>query len=165
MKYKHELIGNKVLIICDCDDISIHRIYCAYILGEVIDYNPITNEISIRIINNDMNYYRMYKLFYSKLGTRTYFEFKLNTYDPFDHKYCSDNRLGYIDPRDYNDLWWYEAYSGNEAISLLKNNLLETKDKPVYNYCYLSTDCYGSFKSKKEYLTYLLNELSNENTE
>lgn len=162
MKYKHELIGKKVLIICDCDGISIHRIYCAYILGEIIKYNPDKNEINIRIVNTD--YYILYKLFYSKLGNHTYFEFTLNMNDPFVHIY-SDNRLAYKEPKDYNKLWYYIVYSDNEAISLLKNNLSDKEDKPVYGYAYLSTDCYyKQFKSKKKYLTYLLHELSNENS-
>lgn len=151
MYRKKDFVGKKVLIICNSIGKSIKHAYCSYILGKITDYNPVTNKIwIIRHVGH--------------IGSPV--DFKLNNKDPFDYHYFYDSRLAYKDPEDYNELWWYIAFDSKEAIKLLKNNLLDVnKNAPVFSYHYLSTTCYGKCRSKKEYLTYLLNELSNEVSE
>ena len=74
----------------------------------------------------------------------------------------NDNKFATREPENDNEKWWYVAFAGDKAIQLLKGNLLKQNNRrPVYKSYYLSTICYGKHKSKKEYLTYLLNELNN----
>lgn len=148
MKYKNDLIGKKVLIICNSIGISYKRLYCSYILGKIIEYNPVTN--NIMLIRN-----------IGHIGSAV--EFKLNNYDPFDYPYYFDKRFATRESENDTELCWYIVLADDEAIQLLKRNLLKQNNKrPVYKSYYLSNTCYGKHKSKKEYLTYLLNELKNE---
>lgn len=160
MKYKHELIGKKVLIICDSNP-SYKRICCAYLLGEIFDFDTIKNRIIVRLIDTGISYNNLYNIIYSKLGTATLFEFKLNTNDPFDDNNCyKDDIFAYRNPYDYNKLWWFAIYIGNNARKLIQKDLNEIKDKSVYDNYFLSQNCLEKYKSKNEYLTYLLNELN-----
>ena len=47
MKYRNDLIGKKILIICNSIGSSYKRLYCSYILGKIIEYNPATNKIML----------------------------------------------------------------------------------------------------------------------
>ena len=81
---------------------------------------------------------------------------------PIEFKINNDNRFATREPENDNEKWWYVAFVDDKAIQLLKLNLLKQNNRrPVYKSYYLSTICYGKYKSKKEYLTYLLNELNN----
>ena len=137
MEYKNDLIGKKVLIICNSIGSSYKKLYCSYVLGEITGYNPDTNKIMV-IINAE--------------HADSPIEFKIN----------NDNRFATREPENDNEKWWYTAFVDDKAIQLLKLNLLKQNNRrPVYKSYYLSTICYGKYKSKKEYLTYLLNELNN----
>ena len=47
MKYRNDLIGKKILIICNSIGSSYKRLYCSYVLGKIIEYNPATNKIMV----------------------------------------------------------------------------------------------------------------------
>ena len=164
MKYKHELIGKKVLIICNSGGRSIKKIYCAYVLGEIIEINPITNKVKIKLIDTGIRYFTLYILFYCRLGTSTSFEFNLNSNDPFDINTSNlyNDIFAYKNPDVYDRTWWYTIYIEDVASKLIEKNLNEIKDKPVYHSYFLSTECYGKYRSKQEYLKYLLSEFTNE---
>ena len=137
MASRNDLIGKKVLIICNSIGSSYKKLYCSYVLGEIIGYDPATNKIMV--IRNTEH-----------VGSPI--EFKIN----------NDNRFATREPENDNEKWWYVAFVDDKAIQLLKGNLLKQNNRrPVYKSYYLSTICYGKHKSKKEYLTYLLNELNN----
>ena len=138
MESRNDLIGKKVLIICNSIGSNYKKLYCSYVLGKITEYDPATNKIMV--IRNT-------KYVDSSI------EFKLN----------NDNRFATREPENDNETWWYVAFADDDAIQLLKRNLLKQNNRsPVYKSYYLSTVCYGKHKSKKEYLTFLLNELSNE---
>ena len=137
MDSRNDLIGKKVLIISNSIGNSYKKLYCSYVLGEITGYNPDTNKIMV-IINAE--------------HTDSPIEFKIN----------NDNQFATREPENDNEKWWYTAFVDDKAIQLLKINLLKQNNRrPVYKSYYLSTICYGKYKSKKEYLTYLLNELNN----
>ena len=137
MDSRNDLIGKKVLIICNSIGSSYKKLYCSYVLGEITGYDPATNKIMV--IRNTEH-------------ADSPIEFKIN----------NDNRFATREPENANEKWWYVAFADEEAIQLLKRNLLKQNNRrPVYKSYYLSTICYGKHKSKKEYLTYLLNELNN----
>ena len=137
MDSRNDLIGKKVLIISNSIGSSYKKLYCSYVLGEITGYNPDTNKIMV-IINAE--------------HVDSSIEFKIN----------NDNRFATREPENSNEKWWYTAFVDDKAIQLLKLNLLKQNNRrPVYKSYYLSTICYGKYKSKKEYLTYLLNELNN----
>ena len=137
MGSRNDLIGKKVLIICNSIGSSYKKLYCSYVLGEITGYDPATNKIMV--IRNTEH-------------VDSPIEFKIN----------NDNRFATREPENDNEKWWYVAFAGDKAIQLLKGNLLKQNNRrPVYKSYYLSTICYGKHKSKKEYLTYLLNELNN----
>lgn len=134
---RNDLIGKKVLIISNSIGNSYKKLYCSYVLGEITGYNPDTNKIMV-IINAE--------------HADSPIEFKIN----------NDNQFATREPENDNEKWWYTAFVDDKAIQLLKLNLLKQNNRrPVYKSYYLSTICYGKYKSKKEYLTYLLNELNN----
>lgn len=140
MEYRNDLIGKKVLIICNSIGSSYKKLYCSYVLGEITGYNPDTNKIMV--IRNTEH-------------VDSPIEFKINNDN-------NDNRFATREPENDNETWWYVALADDKAIQLLKGNLLKQNNRrPVYKSYYLSTICYGKHKSKKEYLTYLLNELNN----
>lgn len=140
MDSRNDLIGKKVLIISNSIGSSYKKLYCSYVLGEITGYNPDTNKIMV-IINAE--------------NTDSPIEFKINSDN-------NDNRFAIREPENDNETWWYVALADDKAIQLLKGNLLKQNNRrPVYKSYYLSTICYGKHKSKKEYLTYLLNELNN----
>ena len=137
MKSRNDLIGKKVLIISNSIGSSYKKLYCSYVLGEITGYNPDTNKIMV--IRNTEH-------------TDSPIEFKIN----------NDNQFATREPENDNEKWWYTVFVDDKAIQLLKRNLLKQNNRrPVYKSYYLSTICYGKYKSKKEYLTYLLNELNN----
>ena len=137
MDSRNDLIGKKVLIICNSIGSSYKKLYCSYVLGKIIEYNPTTNKIMV--IRNTEH-------------ADSPIEFKIN----------NDNRFATREPENNNEKWWYTAFVDDKAIQLLKLNLLKQNNRrPVYKSYYLSSICYGKYKSKKEYLTYLLNELNN----
>ena len=137
MEYRNDLIGKKVLIISNSIGSSYKKLYCSYVLGEITGYNPDTNKIMV-IINAE--------------HADSPIEFKIN----------NDNQFATREPENDNEKWWYTAFVDDKAIQLLKLNLLKQNNRrPVYKSYYLSTIYYGKYKSKKEYLTYLLNELNN----
>lgn len=137
MDSRNDLIGKKVLIICNSIGNSYKKLYCDYVLGEITGYDPATNKIMV--IRNIEH-------------ADSPIEFKIN----------NDNRFATREPENSNEKWWYVAFADDKAIQLLKRNLLKQNNRrPVYKSYYLSTICYGKHKSKKEYLTYLLNELNN----
>ena len=137
MKYRNDLIGKKVLIICNSIGDNYKKPYCSYVLGKITEYDPATNKIMV--IRNTEH-------------VDSPIEFKIN----------NDNRFATREPKNDNETWWYIALADDKAIQLLKGNLLKQNNRrPVYKSYYLSTICYGKYKSKKEYLTYLLNELNN----
>ena len=137
MDSRNDLIGKKVLIISNSIGSSYKKLYCSYVLGEITRYNPDTNKIMV-IINAEHE--------------DSPIEFKIN----------NDNRFATREPENDNEKWWYTAFVDDKAIQLLKLNLLKQNNRrPVYKSYYLSSICYGKYKSKKEYLTYLLNELNN----
>ena len=137
MDSRNDLIGKKVLIITNSIGSSYKKLYCSYVLGEITGYDPATNKIMV--IRNTEH-------------ADSPIEFKIN----------NDNRFATREPENDNEKWWYVAFADEEAIQLLKLNLLKQNNRrPVYKSYYLSTICYGKYKSKKEYLTYLLNELNN----
>ena len=137
MDSRNDLIGKKVLIICNSIGSSYKKLYCSYVLGEITGYDPATNKIMV-IRNTE------------------------HTDSPIKFKINNDNRFATREPENDNEKWWYVAFADEEAIQLLKRNLLKQNNRrPVYKSYYLSTICYGKYKSKKEYLTYLLNELNN----
>ena len=140
MESRNDLIGKKVLIICNSIGVNYKKLYCSYVLGEITEYNPVTNKIMV-IRNTD--------------HADSPIEFKINN-NSFDKQFATK------EPENDNETWWYVAFIDDEAIKLLKGNLLKQNNRrPVYKSYYLSTICYGKYKSKKEYLTYLLNELNN----
>lgn len=137
MDSRNDLIGKKVLIISNSIGSSYKKLYCSYVLGEITGYNPNTNKIMV-IINAE------------------------NADSPIEFKINNDNQFATREPENDNEKWWYTAFVDDKAIQLLKLNLLKQNNRrPVYKSYYLSTICYGKYKSKKEYLTYLLNELNN----
>ena len=137
MDSRNDLIGKKVLIICNSIGSSYKKLYCSYLLGKITGYDPATNKIMV--IRNTEH-------------ADSPIEFKIN----------NDNRFATREPENNNEKWWYTAFVDDKAIQLLKLNLLKQNNRrPVYKSYYLSTVCYGKHKSKKEYLTYLLNELNN----
>ena len=137
MDSRNDLIGKKVLIICNSIGSSYKKLYCSYVLGEITGYDPATNKIMF-ITNTE------------------------HAYSPIKFKINNDNRFATREPENDNEKWWYVAFADEEAIQLLKRNLLKQNNRrPVYKSYYLSTICYDKHKSKKEYLTYLLNELNN----
>ena len=137
MESRNDLIGKKVLIICNSIGSNYKKLYCSYVLGKITEYDPATNKIMV--IRNT-------KYVDSSI------EFKLN----------NDNRFATREPENDDETWWYVALADDKAIQLLKGNLLKQNNRrPVYKSYYLSNIDYGKHKSKKEYLTYLLNELNN----
>lgn len=137
MDSRNDLIGKKVLIISNSIGNSFKKLYCSYVLGEITGYNPDTNKIMV--IRNTEH-------------ADSPIEFKIN----------NDNRFATREPENDNEKWWYTAFVDDKAVQLLKLNLLKQNNRrPVYKSYYLSNTCYGKYKSKKEYLTYLLNELNN----
>lgn len=141
MESRNDLIGKKVLIVCNSIGDNYKKLYCSYVLGEITGYNPDTNKIMV-IINAE--------------HADSPVEFKINNGNSF------DNRFATREPENDNETWWYVAFTDDKAVQLLKRNLLKQNNRrPVYKSYYLSTICYGKHKSKKEYLTYLLNELNN----
>ncbi len=141
MESRNDLIGKKVLIICNSIGTSYKRLYCSYALGKIIEYNQATNKIMV--IRNTEH-------------VDSPIEFKLNNGKSF------DNRFATREPENDNETWWYVALADDKAIQLLKGNLLKQNNRrPVYKSYYLSNFDYGKYKTKKEYLTYLLNELNN----
>ena len=137
MESRNDLIGKKVLIICNSIGDNCKKLYCSYVLGKITEYDPATNKIMV--IRNTKH-------------VDSPIEFKLN----------NDNRFATKEPENDNETWWYDALADDKAIQLLKGNLLKQNNRrPVYKSYYLSTIDYGKHKSKKEYLTYLLNELNN----
>lgn len=140
MDSRNDLIGKKVLIISNSIGNSYKKLYCSYVLGEIIEYNPDTNKIMI--IRNTEH-------------ADSPIEFKINSDN-------NDNRFATREPENNNEKWWYTVFVDDKAIQLLKLNLLKQNNRrPVYKSYYLSNIDYGKHKSKKEYLTYLLNELNN----
>ena len=140
MGSRNDLIGKKVLIICNSIGDNYKKLYCSYVLGEITGYNPDTNKIMV--IRNTEH-------------VDSPIEFKINNDN-------NDNKFATREPENDNEKWWYVAFADDKAIQLLKGNLLKQNNRrPVYKSYYLSTICYGKHKSKKEYLTYLLNELNN----
>ena len=140
MGSRNDLIGKKVLIICNSIGDNYKKLYCSYVLGKITEYDPATNKIMV--IRNTEH-------------VDSPIEFKINNDN-------NDNKFATREPENDNEKWWYVAFAGDKAIQLLKGNLLKQNNRrPVYNSYYLSTICYGKHKSKKEYLTYLLNELNN----
>lgn len=140
MDSRNDLIGKKVLIISNSIGNSYKKLYCSYVLGEITEYNPDTNKIMI--IRNTEH-------------ADSPIEFKINSDN-------NDNQFATREPENDNEKWWYTSFVDDKAIQLLKLNLLKQNNRrPVYKSYYLSTICYGKYKSKKEYLTYLLNELNN----
>lgn len=140
MDSRNDLIGKKVLIISNSIGSSYKKLYCSYVLGEITEYNPDTNKIMI--IRNTEH-------------ADSPIEFKINSDN-------NDNRFATREPENNNEKWWYTAFVDDKAIQLLKLNLLKQNNRrPVYKSYYLSNIDYGKYKSKKEYLTYLLNELNN----
>lgn len=140
MESRNDLIGKKVLIISNSIGSSYKKLYCSYVLGEITGYNPDTNKIMV-IINAE--------------HADSPIEFKINSDN-------NDNQFATREPENDNEKWWYTSFVDDKAIQLLKLNLLKQNNRrPVYKSYYLSTICYGKYKSKKEYLTYLLNELNN----
>nr|DAM31569.1 MAG TPA: hypothetical protein [Ackermannviridae sp.] len=141
MESRNDLIGKKVLIICNSIGSNYKNLYCSYVLGKITEYNPATNKIMV--IRNTEH-------------VDSPIEFKLNNGNSF------DNRFATREPENDNETWWYVALADDKAIQLLKGNLLKQNNRrPVYKSYYLSNLDYGKYKSKKEYLTYLLNELNN----
>ena len=141
MEFRNDLIGKKVLIVCNSIGSNYKKLYCSYVLGEITEYNPVTNKIMV--IRNTEH-------------ADSPIEFKINNDNSL------DNRFATRAPENDNETWWYVAFTDDKAIQLLKGNLLKQNNRrPVYKSYYLSTICYGKHKSKKEYLTYLLNELNN----
>ena len=137
MASRNDLIGKKVLIICNSIGNNYKKLYCSYVLGKITGYDPATNKIMV--IRNTEH-------------ADSPIEFKIN----------NDNRFATREPENDNEKWWYTAFVDDKAIQLLKLNLLKQNNRrPVYKSYYLSSICYGKYKSKKEYLTYLLNELNN----
>lgn len=140
MGSRNDLIGKKVLIICNSIGDNYKKLYCSYVLGKITEYDPATNKIMV--IRNTEH-------------VDSPIEFKINNDN-------NDNKFATREPENDNEKWWYVAFAGDKAIQLLKGNLLKQNNRrPVYKSYYLSTICYGKHKSKKEYLTYLLNELNN----
>lgn len=140
MESRNDLIGKKVLIVCNSIGDNYKKLYCSYVLGKITEYNPATNKIMV--IRNTEH-------------VDSPIEFKINSDN-------NDNRFATREPENDNETWWYVAFTDDKAIQLLKGNLLKQNNRrPVYKSYYLSTICYGKHKSKKEYLTYLLNELNN----
>lgn len=140
MESRNDLIGKKVLIICNSIGSSYKKLYCSYVLGKITEYDPATNKIMV--IRNTEH-------------VDSPIEFKINSDN-------NDNRFATREPENDNEKWRYVAFVDDKAIQLLKGNLLKQNNRrPVYKSYYLSTICYGKHKSKKEYLTYLLNELNN----
>lgn len=140
MDSRNDLIGKKVLIISNSIGSSYKKLYCDYVLGEITGYDPATNKIMV--IRNTEH-------------ADSPIEFKINNDN-------NDNRFATREPENGNEKWWYTAFVDAKAIQLLKLNLLKQNNRrPVYKSYYLSNICYGKYKSKKEYLTYLLNELNN----
>ena len=137
MDSRNDLIGKKVLIICNSIGNNYKKLYCSYVLGKITGYDPATNKIMV--IRNTEH-------------ADSPIEFKIN----------NDNKVATREPENDNEKWWYTVFVDNKAIQLLKLNLLKQNNRrPVYKSYYLSSICYGKYKSKKEYLTYLLNELNN----
>ena len=140
MGSRNDLIGKKVLIICNSIGDNYKKLYCSYVLGKITEYDPATNKIMV--IRNTEH-------------VDSPIEFKINNDN-------NDNKFATREPENDNEKWWYVAITDDKAIQLLKGNLLKQNNRrPVYKSYYLSTICYGKHKSKKEYLTYLLNELNN----
>ena len=140
MGSRNDLIGKKVLIIYNSIGDNYKKLYCSYVLGKITEYDPATNKIMV--IRNTEH-------------VDSPIEFKINNDN-------NDNKFATREPENDNEKWWYVAFAGDKAIQLLKGNLLKQNNRrPVYKSYYLSTICYGKHKSKKEYLTYLLNELNN----
>ena len=140
MGSRNDLIGKKVLIICNSIGDNYKKLYCSYVLGKITEYDPATNKIMV--IRNTEH-------------VDSPIEFKINNDN-------NDNKFATREPENDNEKWWYVAITDDKAIQLLKGNLLKQNNRrPVYKSYYLSTICYDKHKSKKEYLTYLLNELNN----
>ena len=140
MGSRNDLIGKKVLIICNSIGDNYKKLYCSYVLGKITEYYPATNKIMV--IRNIEH-------------VDSPIEFKINNDN-------NDNKFATREPENDNEKWWYVAITDDKAIQLLKGNLLKQNNRrPVYKSYYLSTICYDKHKSKKEYLTYLLNELNN----
>lgn len=141
MESRNDLIGKKVLIICNSIGSNYKKLYCSYVLGKITEYNPTTG--MVMVIRNIEH-------------ADSPVEFKINNGNSFDNIFATR------EPENDNETWWYVALTDDKAIQLLKGNLLKQNNRrPVYKSYYLSTICYGKHKSKKEYLTYLLNELNN----
>lgn len=141
MESRNDLIGKKVLIICNSIGSNYKKLYCSYVLGKITEYNPATNKIMV--IRNIEH-------------ADSPVEFKINNGNSFDNIFATR------EPENDNETWWYVALTDDKAIQLLKGNLLKQNNRrPVYKSYYLSNIDYGKHKSKKEYLTYLLNELNN----
>lgn len=141
MESRNDLIGKKVLIVCNSIGDNYKKLYCSYVLGKITEYDSATNKIMV--IRNTEH-------------ADSPIEFEIGDGNSFDNIFATR------EPENDNETWWYVALADDKAIQLLKGNLLKQNNRrPVYKSYYLSTICYGKHKSKKEYLTYLLNELNN----
>ena len=127
MGSRNDLIGKKVLIICNSIGDNYKKLYCSYVLGKITEYDPATNKIMV--IRNTEH-------------VDSPIEFKINNDN-------NDNKFATREPENDNEKWWYVAFAGDKAIQLLKGNLLKQNNRrPVYKSYYLSTVCYGKHKSK-----------------
>ena len=108
MESRNDLIGKKVLIICNSIGSNYKNLYCSYVLGKITEYNPTTNKIMV--IRNTEH-------------VDSPIEFKLNNGNSF------DNRLATREPENDNETWWYVALADDKAIQLLKGNLLKQNNR------------------------------------
>lgn len=149
MKYRNDLIGTKVLIICNGVGPNQWNYYCSYVVGKIINYNPSINSIMI------------------EYGDKTQKFFTLIDYDnPFKITNDSYNRggiykrLAYKVPLDSKS-WWYDVFPLHTAEKILTHNIKHSREKYVYGKCILSKVCYNHI-SKKNFFELLLKELKDE---
>lgn len=144
MKPINDIINKKVLIICNSDGPAWNRVYCSFFIAKIVEYNPEDNTIIIENKNKDKKTYTL-----------------LDSKNPFnkDKNYnIYDNRFAYWYSDDIIHKQWYHVFIYDNALTILRNNIKQSRSQYVYKSYGLSSFSYGR-KTKKRFLRDLLNEL------
>lgn len=144
MKPLNNILNKKVLIICNSDGPAWNRIYCSFFIGKIVEYCPEDNTIIIENKNKDKKTYIL-----------------LDGKNPFNNATnynIYDNRFAYWHSDDINHKQWYHVFIGDNALTILRNNIKQSRSQYVYKSCGLSPFSYGR-KTKKRFLRDLLDEL------
>lgn len=150
MKPINNIINKKVLVICNSNGPDWKRIYCSFFIGKIIEYNPENNTVNIENKNKQIRTYNIVD----------HIDPFISQYDCINgiYKYELNKMFAYYRSDDIIHKIWYNVFIGDMALTILKNNIKQSRSQYVYKSCCLSSFSYGN-KTKKRFLRDLLNEL------